>query len=238
MSKISGLLDLAGGNLARPTMFSVNLVPPPELSGHFPQSYTDILCKTIKIPETTMVPIELKFKGHNLQIPGRTNQAQSIEMTFYLDERHQLRDLMAAWISGMDDRYYAVSDGVSASISESRNWFGSVNISAMDFTESNVTQSYIVEGIFPTSVEGPDYDSTAIGNITEFTVTFALYRFMNDTSNKYDNHDLGLDTLGRGPTTSGDNLGIGDLESILNRASNAWSTVNSSIDTIKELGSR
>ncbi len=237
MSKISGLLDIAGGNLARPTMFSVNLMPPGILSGHFSQSYTDVLCKTIKIPEITMDPIELKFKGHKLPIPGRTNQAQNIELTFYLDEKHQLRDMVAAWISGMDDRYYAVSDGASASISESRDWFGSIIVEALDFTEKSTVKSYIIEGLFPISVEGPDYDSSGVGNVTEFTVTFALYRFMDDTSDLYFDHDASLDALGRGPISEiADHLGLSELESTLNRASNAWSSVNSAIDSIKKLG--
>ncbi len=238
MSKISGILDIAGGNLARPTMFSANLMPPPDVAGMFPQSSTDVLCKTIKIPDTTVEPIELKFKGHPLLIPGRTNQTQTIEITFYLDEGHQLRNMMAAWISGMDDRYYAVADGASSAMSESRDWYGSIIINSMDFEESSITQSYYVENIFPTSVEGPDYDSSGIGNVTEFTVSFALYRVMNDSSNSFDSYDSPLDVLGNAAVSalgSSNYSGFDSLKSAVNTASNAWGTVNSSISSINEI---
>ncbi len=238
MSKISGILDIAGGNLARPTMFSANLMPPSAVAGMFPQSATDVLCKTIKIPDTTVEPIELKFKGHPLLIPGRTNQVQTIEITFYLDERHQLRDMLAAWISGMDDRYYAVANGASQELSETRDWYGSIVIDALNFEENTVVQSYIVEGVYPTSVEGPDYDSSGVGNITEFTVSFALYRVMNNTLNTYDAYDSPLDVLGNAAAAVGMNdiySGIDSLKNTINTASNAWGAVNSSINTLSDI---
>jgi len=237
MSKISGIMDIAGGNLARPTMFSVSLSPPPSISNMFSQSYTDVLCKTIKIPDITVETIELKFKGHPLLIPGRTNQVQTIELNFYLDESHRLRDMLTTWIGGMDDRYYAVTDGASEAMSESRDWYGSIKIDALDFKENTVVQSYIVEGVFPTSVEGPDYDSSGVGNVTELSVTFALYRVMNDSLNAYDSYDSPLDALSSIPAISGTNgySGLDSLKNTINTASNAWGTMNSSLNSINDI---
>ncbi|MHA1691918.1 MAG: hypothetical protein ACTSU7_09820 [Candidatus Heimdallarchaeaceae archaeon] len=238
MSKISNILDSAGGNLARPTMFSISLSPPSSISNMFSQNYTDVLCKTIKIPDITVETIELKYKGHPLLIPGRTNQVQTIELNFYLDENHGLRDMLATWIGGMDDRYYAVTDNASKSMSESRDWYGNIRIDALDFMENTVVQSYIVEGVFPTSVEGPDYDSSGVGNVTELSVTFALYRVMNDSLNTYDSYDSPLDAISAAADTISGGKGYSGLDSLkrtINTASNAWGTINSSLNSINDI---
>ena len=123
-TKISQTLFLVGGNLARPTRFSALIAPPTEVLGAANSKVFDVLCKSIKIPDMTMEPIEILYKGHTVKIPSRVKQEQTIELTMYLDEYHNLRQMFSNWISGIDNRFYAVGTQEAANLQESHNIFG------------------------------------------------------------------------------------------------------------------
>ncbi len=235
MSKISNTLDNVGGNLSRPTQFSAIISPPSEVSGGLSQFAFDVLCKNIAIPTISMQPIEMSFKGHSIQYPGRVNQAQTMEVTLYLDEKHQVRNMLSDWISGIDERFYAVVSEGSAAMTKSRNFFGSMVVEAYNFKEDSVAQSYLIENIYPISVSAPNFDSAAIGEVNTISVTFALLRFVNEPNNStvFDNHDSLLDVFGKIPNASYNTFS--DLEGVLNTASNAWGTVNHALDSMDSL---
>lgn len=231
--KISETLSLAGGNMARPTRFSAMIAPPFEVVGGADARVFDVLCKNIKVPDITMEPIDIMYKGHSLKIPSRVNQEQTIELTMYLDEDHNLRQLFADWISAIDQRYYGITTNASADLYRSRNIFGNLMIKARDFDESSYEpMNYLIEGIYPIAVSGPEYGSANVGEISEFTVTLAFYRFLSkDIDTVYDNIDDFLDTMGSPPINLGILGTISDLSNFVTGVSGAINSFGDAIST-------
>jgi len=147
------------------------------VSGDIQKSF-DILCKTIAVPEVTMEPIEMVFKGHTLKLPGRVNQTQEITVTFYLDEYHKLRRIFYDWINSIDNRFYGNKSDPSAALYEENAPFGQIILKARDFSESmSEPMNYIFEDIYPTSVSGVEFNTAGNNEVLEFTVIFAFTKF-------------------------------------------------------------
>lgn len=180
MTKISETLNYVGGNMARPTRYSAIISPPPEVTKSQSQETFDVLCKSVVIPPITNNAIEIFYKGHPIKIPGRTVQEQTIQLTFYLDEKHTLRKLFEDWIAGTDDRYYATNSEGSSNIAASKNNFGTLIIKARDFDETvDEPMNYVFDGVFPTEVTGPEYGADMLSAVQEFTVTLSYWRFLS-----------------------------------------------------------
>ncbi len=177
--KISENINIAGGNLARPTKFTAIVTPPLALVSSYNQRSFDVLCKSAGVPEVTMETIDLIFKGHTLKVPGRVNQQQEITITFYLDEFHKLRKLFYDWVSTADDRFYGYKSVRAAAGYEEYNPIGaSIILKTRDFVESNSTpMDYYFENVFPTNVSGPEFSSGGTNEVLEFSVTFGFQSF-------------------------------------------------------------
>ena len=233
-TKISDTLSLAGGNLARPTRFSALIAPPTDIINQANSKVFDVLCKSIQIPETTMEPIEILIKGHQLKIPGRVNQEQTIELTMYLDEHHYLRQLFSDWIAGMDNRFYAITNQNSAVLAKDKNYFGNLIIKTRDFDETtNEPMNYLFEGCYPTTVSGPEFSSTGVGEVSEFTVTLAYYRFLSgNTTGSTDGLDSYLSAFGLSPKELSSFGSIGNTISSINSSIGAVSSAFNSVSKI------
>ncbi len=170
---IQDLINLNGGNLARPTKFTVLLEPPGSISSD--SKVFDVLCKTFNIPEVTQEAIELKVKGHSISIPGRVNQQHEIQMTFYLDEDHILRKVLYDWLASCDDRYYGLLSAESQATVEQP--LGTLTAYGNSFCEDNSVIKYYFENVFPVSVSGVEFNTTGVQEVSEFSATFAYYRY-------------------------------------------------------------
>ena len=234
-TKISQTLSLVGGNLARPTRFSALIAPPSEVIGAANSKVFDVLCKNIKVPDISMEPIDIVYKGHTVKIPARVNQEQTIELTMYLDENHNLRQMFSDWISGIDNRFYAVSNVESVNMQRTRNIYGNLIIKTRDFNESSdEPMNYLIEGIYPIAVSGPEYGSASVGEISEFTVTLAYYRFLSDdTLGSYDDIDAILDKMGDSPIDITSGFGdLGQLNEIVSGSSRAINSIGSALNSL------
>ncbi len=234
-TKISQTLSLVGGNLARPTRFSALIAPPSEVTGAANSKVFDVLCKSVKIPDISMEPIDIVYKGHTIKIPSRVTQEQTIELTMYLDEHHNLRQLFSNWISGLDNRFYAISNIESVNIVKSKNIYGNLLIKTRDFNEtSDEPMNYLIEGIYPIAVSGPEYGSASVGEVSEFTVTLAYYRFLSDdTDGNFDDIDTALDTMGESPSDILSGFGdLGQLNSLITGSSRAIDSIGSAFSAI------
>lgn len=186
--KISETINSAAGNMARPTKFNVLLFPPLGFTDGYADRGFDVMCKTAGVPETTMEPIEMTFKGHTLKVPGRVNQQQEITVTFYLDEFHKLRRTFYDWINAIDDRGYGIkSERAVALYNEIQNnklgAYGGMILKVRDFAESlNEPMNYVFENIYPTNVGGAEFNSAGTNEVMEFTVTFAFTSFRHENS--------------------------------------------------------
>ena len=166
--KIQSALTGVGQNFARPTKFNVMVNPPQDTSGPI----MDILCKSISLPEVTNEPIGITYKGHEIKVPGRTNQTQSISLTFYVDEYYNIRDIFENWMNKTDEHYYA-----HPGYRETAPKLGSIRLTPTNFDETSLF-TYFVEGCYPTSIGDLEYSATDKDTVMELTVTFAFYRFI------------------------------------------------------------
>lgn len=233
MNKISDALALAGGNLARPTRFSALIAPPVSLNVAGTKVF-DVLCKDVQVPDVTMDPIDMQFKGHTLKIPSRVNQAQTIDVTVYLDEHHQLRQMFNNWINGMDDRFYAQTAGTSIAMAQAKDYYGNLILKSRDFDETNSEpMNYLFEGVFPISVSGPTFGAASVNEVSEITITFAYFRMLSgDTSGNYDDYDASLSSFGR----SAEGLPLNSFGAIGNLVSTIDRTAGSVGDAISAVG--
>jgi len=174
--RIQNQLNIRGGQFARPTKYTVMVIRPSILETGEEDS-VDILCKSINIPETTHTPVEMTFKGHPVKIPGRTNQAQTVSMTFYLDEQYTIRNIFQEWIDFLDPRFYA---GQTTAPDWNSEKYGNIIVYARDYDETGrVMEEFNFRNIFPTSISDLEYSAADKDTIMEFTVTFAYYRMVS-----------------------------------------------------------
>ena len=193
--KIQNKLNIHGGEFARPTKYTV-MVMRPQLLETGEEISLDVMCKAVNIPETTHTPVEMTFKGHPIKIPGRTNQAQTVSMTFYLDERYNTRNIFQEWIDFLDNRYYA---GHTPAPDYNLDKYGTIRVLARDYRESgDIVEEFNFENVFPLSISDLEYSAADKDTIMEFTVTFAYYRMVNNPwlQGMLDATDQHLDTFG------------------------------------------
>jgi len=194
--RISDALASVGGNFARPTKFNILITPPSSLKagGEFEKT-VDILTKSVEMPEITMSPIEMSFKGHQLKYPGRTNQTQSLTATFYTDEYYNIRKMFTNWISILDNRYYVGRNSDTANLVDPKDKYGNMMIIARDFYEKEKPMVFMFEKVYPTNIGNITYDTSDKDSIIETNVTFAFYRYLNSDESQ-DDLDSYLDTFG------------------------------------------
>jgi hypothetical protein len=211
------------------------LSPPSELVKTGDYKVLDVLCKSVKVPDISNEPIELKYKGHTVKIPGRTNQEQVMEITFYLDENQNIRQLFHEWITALDNRFYAYTSAAATSMAKSKNYFGTILLKARDFDESKrEPMNYLIDGVYPISVSGPEFNAGGTNEVIEITVTFAFYRFLSkDINENYDEFDIALDKFGLSPREIGNLESFGQVGNLL---SSGLRTINSVKNAFNSIG--
>ena len=152
----------------------------------------DVLAKAVSISGIENAPIEIKIAGHTVPVIGKTNFIQSFSITFYLDEKHQVRTTFLDWIRALDHTLPNNPAEQASFLSIGGFDIGSVNpfgsmlpgtsgagglttnmtIQSMDFMEEIVTSEYKLTGVYPISIEGLSFDGSATSQIQEFTVSF------------------------------------------------------------------
>jgi len=183
--RISSTLMQAGGNFARPTKYSMILTVPVPIRNIYGESL-DVLCKNIQAPGIINESYEIKIKGQTLKIPGRTQQTQEITIVFYVDEKYKIRKLFQDWILGLDNRNPVKRSNGNASIINTRDFYGELELIGRDFAETtNKPVSFRFENVFPISIGELEFDSTNKDSLSEISVTFAYSRYntFNELSN-------------------------------------------------------
>jgi len=212
MQSVNQILAGTGGDFGRQTKYRVLFPLPDEISKLVPrmgQQQIDVLAKGVIIPEIKNEPIEMKYMGHDLAIFGRSNFDLNFSITFYNDEKNELRKLFYKWIVALDNGSYDRSTENNKDKEDSGFWdkvtsvdpfsdfkegatYGNVGtnkytsytteiqIQATDFEDELSKAIYSFEGVYPISVETIQYDSTAVSQIQEFTVQFKYFRYSVD----------------------------------------------------------
>jgi hypothetical protein len=196
MISISDTLSQYAGNFARPTKYNIVLSTPPSMQQY--NKVFDILGKSVQLPDITNSPIEFKIKGQNIKIPGRTQQNQEIQITFYVDEGLKIRNLFQDWIYALDERNPVPLNTNSYNLKQNQERFGNLMILSQDFKEEQVTSTYMFEGVFPTNIGSIEYSGADKDSVIELTVTFGYYRFITQSEfmENIEGFDKFLDSFG------------------------------------------
>ncbi len=180
--RISSTLSQVAGNFARPTKYSVIVTPPFALREVYGNKL-DVLCKGTSLPEITVESQEIKIKGHPIKIPKRVHQNQEITLTFYIDEKYDIRSLFQNWIYALDDRNPVARNLQSSLLSDTNNKFGELTLIARDFNETTSRPiQWIFEDAFPISISDIEFSSDNKDAISEMSVTFGYTRYLTHTT--------------------------------------------------------
>ena len=171
---VNGVLNKYGGELGRQTKFTIFLDIPRRVSLDYGvMTQFDILAKSVTLPNIKQDSIEMKYKGHDLKIPGRTNFDQVFSVTLYVDEYHLVRFALDNWIRLIDNQSIS---GENESISR-EDMYGRLKVSAKNFDEDEITREYDFHDVYPISVSTPEYSSEAQSSVQEVTIEFAYSFF-------------------------------------------------------------
>lgn len=175
------------GDAARLTKFNFILPPvtgEPELMNHLIYSV-----KSLTLPTMEHTPLVFTHKGLPIPIRGVTKFSQSFTVTFYLSETHILKRFFEEWQAMIEQRHYYYNPRKEASYQrqvagignekpEYLTWYNTTAyVEQYDFDGMKPTAIYEIFNVFPTRVEAPNYSYDSVGQIAEFTVTFACSHY-------------------------------------------------------------
>ena len=191
---VNATVEKYGGDLSRQTKFTVDLTLPDPVSRKLDKRTYDVMCKSLTVPTTKMEPIEVKYKGHSIPTMGRVQYEQTVTLTFILDDKHQIREIMKNWIEGLDD--WNTGKKTTESLDLKSNKKGEIKLSAKDFLEQFSPAVYTFKNVYPTSVAGLEYDGTSTSVFNEITVDFAFTHIESTMEEGVDFSNLFEDILG------------------------------------------
>ena len=160
------LANFDGG--ARPNRYRVTLDGTPGAAGKSPEQF-QFLCRASSIPASTVAQCVVAYMGREVKVPGdRTFDDWSI--TVYNRKDFDLRIAFESWSNQMLNNYANVESGV---INDEQDYFADATVDQLD-RKDEVIQTYMMKGIWPTSIGdiALAYDSN--NTVEEFQVTFAV----------------------------------------------------------------
>ncbi len=167
---------LIGGG-ARSNLFEVTIPTPPpgiNLTKNFP-----ILCKSAALPESTIAPIEVPFRGRSFKVAGERAYGPW-SVTIINDERFEIREAMERWMQKLGQ--YADASGdtnpndymCDAYVKQFTRTKSSLGKDIATGTGLQTTATYRFYDIFPTSVSAIELSYENANVIEEFTVEFQV----------------------------------------------------------------
>jgi hypothetical protein len=174
---IQNLLNNTLGDGARATKFDADIFF--TNSSLFPSSEdTRTLVKATAFPGKTHDIVDLKYKGRSIPLKGQVKYNQTWSCTFYLTEDHKLKNAFEVWLEALDQQhnYPKVDDVAGLAGTQGKHvssYTSNVKLFQKNFNNTINTAQYNLFNVFPIEVSGMEYSSESVGQIQEFTVTFA-----------------------------------------------------------------
>lgn len=180
---IQNLIDSVLGDGARAAKFEVDLIF--TNSTLFPDpAHFKVLVKSTSFPGKSHERIDFKYKGRSIPIKGQTKYSQTWECTFYLTHDHGLKNAFEVWIEALDQKHNYHFDVTSIPnleptqmIHADSKYTSTAFLYQRNFEDDQNTATYMLENVFPTEVSNVQYSSDSVGQIQEFTVTFAYSHY-------------------------------------------------------------
>jgi hypothetical protein len=185
-SKIQNLLQSALGDGARTAKFSIILPPPSSSSGTPPVKMDEmnVICKAASFPGKSLETIPFLYKGRTIPLPGQHKYSQTWELSFYLEEDHKTRLYFMDWMQAMNDinesHYIGLTSGQTAEMRKTplRGRMTTLKVNQLDFDMRNTKATYTLYNCFPTNISDITVDSSQVGSVAEYTVTFSFSHFI------------------------------------------------------------
>lgn len=234
------------GDVARSAKFAILLNPPKgielnisltnnakskaTLTDSDMNSAIEYFCYAGAFPGITSEPLDFKFHGKTIPIPGVSNPNQTWTATFYNDELHGIRKLFKDWIENaqmwlhQDDTEYGSSTRNSM-LNTSNPYDNFVNsyiaIWQYDYKLKNKTAVYALFNAFPVSMSDVEVSYENINQVQTFTVEF-----------RYTHFDMAY--------VEGQASSASDIESLVKNTINTLkdTAINTVKSTLKSLGSQ
>ena len=162
---------------ARASKFGCIILLPPEIENQDTLAL-DILCKVATIPGRSIDVIDFKHRGKSIPVPSQEKFAQSLDVSFYLEENHNSRIMFEKWINGLTiDNYASSVFPETRAVSQT---FGLVNqlvLHQLDFEGEKQMAVYTFYNVFPKEISAIGVDSSQVDTLLEYTVSFSYSHY-------------------------------------------------------------
>lgn len=130
-------------------------------------------CKGASLPSREMGIVDVWIQGRKIPIPGDAEFSNSWALTFYNDEKHDLRKQFEIWIENLDS-YTAHKRGYYAQ----QYYADGFKISQLDpKNQTEITATWNFYHIYPSGLTNVDFAADAQNQVSEFTVTFTYAHY-------------------------------------------------------------
>ena len=176
---IQNLLASALGDGARATRFDVEI--------HFANpalataKETNTVVKTTQFPSKTLQKMDLMYKGRSIPIKGQVKYNQGWSATFYLSQDHKLKNAFEVWLEALDQRhnYGRLTTSVYGTqmAHATSGYTSTIKLYQTAFEGEDKTACYTLYNAFPVEVSELEYSAENVGQVQEFTVSFAYSHY-------------------------------------------------------------
>lgn len=145
----------------------------------------DVICKTATFPTKTNDVINIKFKGRDIPVPGQEKFSHSLDLTFYLDEKHKHKAIFEEWMQALNYEHYSanISEETDDLIFETQTDISTniartqIKLTQLNFEADLDTVAYIFYNVFPKEIGAVALGSESVSAISEFTVSFSFSHY-------------------------------------------------------------
>lgn len=180
------------GDGARATKFDANIVFNNDL--YSDDEAVSFLIKSMDYPSKSHTTVDFKYKGRSIPLKGQTKYNQTWTCTFYLTPDHKLRNVFETWIESLDQQHNYFEDvseikGLKATQEGNESsYVTDLFLYQRNFDDDQNTAVYHLYNALPIEISTMQANSESIGEILEFTVTFAYSHYKSEVMKGADNN--------------------------------------------------
>lgn len=167
---------LKGGSKA--TKYKVKLSFPTEVEHKMELSELNCLAKATSFPGVTIGQIEVFNQGRKIPIPGDTSYETTWNVTFYMDNAHQVRKDFLNWQKAVDNFIANTHSGDPAKL------FTEISVCQLDSLEKEVAE-YTLANCWPQAVGEVTVGADSLDTLQEFDITFSFSHWYISDGSEY-----------------------------------------------------
>lgn len=162
---------LRGGG-ARPNLFKCTINFPAYAGGD--AELTSFLCKTAQLPQSTVEPLLVNFRGREMKMAGE-RVFQDWTVSILNDTDFGVRDPMERWMNGING--HVANTGLTNPV----DYQTDLIVEQLD-RDGTTIKRVDLRGAFPTDVGPIELSYDARGEVEQFDVTFSYQYWESNTT--------------------------------------------------------